>query len=342
MSRSLLKSIGKRFIWSLVVLLGLTIIVFALMKTVPGDAARLALGPNASEAVLDAYREVNHLNDPYPVQYFYWLTNALRGNFGMSTVTQRAVSQDIKSFLPATIELVIWGGIPSIFFALLLGVVSAQNKNRWPDYVIRFLGYIFVATPTFVLAVMMILFFGYWLPLMPSIGGRLSPQFTVETITGLTILDALLGGKLDAAWDAFLHVLFPAVSLSLGKMMQEARITRSSMLQNSGKDYITMVISQGIPKNIVNRKYLLKPSVIPTLTVMGMDFAALFGNCFLVERIFSWPGLSSYGMTAILNKDTNAVCAVVLVIGIAFVFTNMLVDIVALVLDPRMRQKRST
>lgn len=342
MSRSLLKSIGKRFIWSLVVLLGLTIIVFALMKTVPGDAARLALGPNASEAVLDAYREVNHLNDPYPVQYFYWLTNALRGNFGMSTVTQRAVSQDIKSFLPATIELVIWGGIPSIFFALLLGVVSAQNKNRWPDYVIRFLGYIFVATPTFVLAVMMILFFGYWLPLMPSIGGRLSPQFTVETITGLTILDALLGGKLDAAWDAFLHVLFPAVSLSLGKMMQEARITRSSMLQNSGKNYITMVISQGIPKNIVNRKYLLKPSVIPTLTVMGMDFAALFGNCFLVERIFSWPGLSSYGMTAILNKDTNAVCAVVLVIGIAFVFTNMLVDIVALVLDPRMRQKRST
>lgn len=341
MSRSLIKSIGKRFMWSLIVLLGLTIIVFALMKTVPGDPARLALGPNASEAVLEAYREANHLNDPYPVQYVYWLTNALQGNFGMSTVTQRAVSQDIKSFLPATIELVIWGGVPSIFFALLLGVVSAQNKNKWPDYIIRFLGYIFVATPTFVLAVMMILFFGYWLPLMPSIGGRLSPQFTVEAITGLTILDALLGGQPAAAWDAFLHVLFPAISLSLGKMMQEARITRSSMLQNSGKDYITMVISQGIPKNVVNRKYLLKPSVIPTLTVMGMDFAALFGNCFLVERIFSWPGLSSYGMTAILNKDTNAVCAVVLVIGIAFVFTNMVVDIVALVLDPRMRQKRS-
>lgn len=111
----------------------------------------------------------------------------------------------------------------------------------------------------------------------------------MEAITGLTILDALLGGQPAAAWDAFLHVLFPAISLSLGKMMQEARITRSSMLQNSGKDYITMVISQGIPKNVVNRKYLLKPSVIPTLTVMGMDFAALFGNCFLVERIFSWP-----------------------------------------------------
>lgn len=342
MSLSLLKSIGKRFLWSLLVLLGLTIIIFALMKTVPGDAARLALGPNASEEVLEAYREANHLNESYPVQYFYWLINALQGNFGISSVTQRAVVDDIRSFLPATIELVIWGGIPSIFFALLIGVIAAQNKNKWPDYLSRFLGYIFVATPTFVMAVLLLLIFGYYIPIMPSIGGRLSPQFSITTITGLNILDALIAGQFAAAWDAFLHVLFPAIALSLGKMMQEARITRSSMLQNAGKDYITMVTSQGIPKNLINRKYLLKPSVIPTLTVMGMDFAALFGNCFLVERIFSWPGLSSYGMTAILNKDTNAVCAVVLVIGIAFVLTNMVVDITALILDPRMRQKRST
>ena len=133
----------------------------------------------------------------------------------------------------------------------------------------------------------------------------------------------------------------PPFPLALGKTMQEARITRSSMLQNADKDYITMVTSQGVPKSVVNRRFLLKPSVIPTVTVVGMDIAAMFGNAFLVERIFNWPGLSSYGMTAILNKDTNAVCAVVLIIGLAFALTSIAVDIVAMILDPRMRQKRT-
>lgn len=338
---SLLKSILKRLLSSIVVLLGLTIIIFILMRIVPGDPARLALGPNVSEETLENYREINHLNDPLPVQYGYWITNALQGDFGTSAVTKRAVSEDIKDFAPATIELVLWAGIPPIFLALFLGVTSARHKNKWQDYLCRFFGYIFVATPTFVFAVLFVLIFGYWLDVMPTIGGRLSPSFTIPDITGLYVLDALLSGQLAAAWDAFLHLLFPALALALGQTMQEARITRSSMLQNADKDYITMVISQGVPESVVNRRFLLKPSVIPTITVMGMDFAALFGNAFLVERIFNWPGLYSYGMTAILNKDTNAVCAVVLIIGLAFVGTSIVVDIVAMILDPRMRQKRS-
>ena len=338
---SLLKSILKRLASSVVVLLGLTIIIFTLMKIVPGDQARLALGANVSEEVLENYREVNHLNDPLPVQYVYWLGNALKGDFGTSVVTKREVIQDIKDFAPATIELVLWAGFPSILVALWLGVTSAQHKNKWQDYLARFLGYIFVETPTFVFAVLFILIFGYWFPIMPTIGGRLSPSFVIPDITGLYVLDALLDGQPAAAWDAFLHLLFPALSLALGKTMQESRITRSSMLQNADKDYITMVTSQGVPQSVVNSKFLLKPSVIPTVTVIGMDIAAMFGNAFLVERLFNWPGLSSYGMTAILNKDTNAVCAVVLIIGLAYTLTSIAVDIVAMILDPRMRQKRT-
>ncbi len=337
----LFKSIVRRLASSIVVLLGLSIVVFGLVKAVPGDPARIALGPNAPEEVIEQYRETHHLNKSIPVQYFYWLGNAVQGDFGISSVTQRKVSQDIKEFAPATIELVFWAGIPPLFFALLLGVISAQHKNKWPDYTSRFLGYIFVATPTFVFAVLFILIFGYWLPVMPTIGGRISPQYTITSITGLHVLDALLGGQFAAAWDAFLHLLFPALALSLGKTMQEARITRSSMLQNADKDYITMVISQGVPQRQISRYFLLKPSVIPTITVMGMDFATLFGNAFLVERIFNWPGLSSYGMTAILNKDANAVVAVVLIIGLAFVGTSILVDIGAMILDPRMRQAKA-
>ena len=337
----LLKSIAKRAAWGLLVLFGLTVIIYFLIKVVPGDQARLVLGANASEEVLEQYREANHLNEPIVVQYVYWLKGALTGNLGVSTITKRAVIKDLSDFLPATLELIFWAGIPPIFVSLLLGVISARNKNKWPDYLIRFTGYIFVATPTFVIAVLCILVFGYIFPIMPSIGGRISPQFIIPDTTGFLMIDAIIAGRFDAIGDIFLHLLFPALALSLGHIMQEARITRASMLQNAEKDYIIMAKSQGIDEGVINRKYLLKPSVIPSITVMGMDFAAMFGNAFLIERIFNWPGISSYGMTAILNKDTNAVCGVVLIIGMAFILSNIVVDIVGMILDPRMRQKRT-
>lgn len=338
---SLLVTILKRLAWALVVLVGLSMIIFALMRIVPGDPARLALGPTAPEEVVEQYRERMHYNEPLPVQYFYWLTDVLQGDFGESTVTKRGVAEDIKEFLPATLELVIWAGIPPIFLALFLGVVGAMYKNKAPDYIIRFSSYIIIATPTFVWAVLLLLIFGYWLPILPSIGGRLSMGFTVPTVTGLMITDALISGQPAAAWDAFLHLILPAAALSVGHAMQEARLTRSNMLENDSKDYITMMTSQGVPRGLINRKFLLKPSVIPTVSIMGLDIAAIFGNAFLVETIFNWPGLSRYCMNAILGKDINAVCGSVLLLGVVFVLTNMLVDIVVMILDPRMRQSRS-
>ncbi|MEL7567550.1 MAG: ABC transporter permease [Dehalobacterium sp.] len=338
---TLIKSIFKRLCWAVVVLLGLSIVIFALLRIIPGDPARMALGPRATEDIVEQYREVHHLNDPLPIQYAYWIEGVVQGDFGTSTVTMRPVTKDLADFAPATIELVLFAGIPPIFFALLFGVIGAKYKNRWPDYLIRFSGYVCVATPAFVLAVLLLLIFGYWLPFLPSIGGQLSPQFVVNKITGLKILDAFLGGQFDAAWDGFLHIILPATALALGHMMQEARITRSSMLDNKGKDYITMITSQGVPSNVINRKYLLKPSVIPTVSIMGLDFASLFGNAFLVEQIFNWPGLSRYGINAMLQKDINATCAVVLVLGVIFVTANIIVDIIIMILDPRMRQKRA-
>jgi peptide/nickel transport system permease protein len=331
----------KRLGWAVVVLLGLSILIFSLMRIVPGDPARLALGPAAPEEVVERYRERMHYNEPLPLQYYYWLSDVMRGDFGVSTVTRRSVLRDLSEFMPATLELAIWAGIPPIFLALLLGVLGAMYKNRWPDYVIRFSSYIIIATPTFVWAVLFLLIFGYWLPVLPSIGGRLTMGFTVPPVTGLMVLDALIDGQPVAAWDAFTHLLLPALALSLGHTMQEARLTRSYMLENDGKDYITMITSQGVPRGVINRKYLLRPSVIPTVSIMGLDIAAIFGNAFLVETIYNWPGMSRYAMNAILGKDINAVCGVVLALGVIFITTNLLVDVVVMGLDPRMRQSRS-
>ncbi len=334
-------TILKRLGWALIVLIGLSIIIFSLMRIIPGDPARLALGPTVPEEIVERYRERMHYNDPLPTQYYYWITGVMKGDFGVSTVTNRSVTRDFAEFLPATLELVIWAGIPPIFFALLLGVLGAMYNNRWPDYIIRFSSYIIIATPAFVWAVLFLLIFGYWFPILPSIGGRISPGFTVPSITGLMILDALLDGQPAAAWNAFMHLMLPALALALGHTMQEARLTRSYMLENAGKDYITMITSQGVPREIINRQFLLKPSIIPTVSIMGLDIAAIFGNAFLVETIFNWPGISRYAMNAILGQDINAVCGVVMLLGVIFIVTNLLVDVVVLILDPRMRQSRS-
>lgn len=339
---SLLESISKRLAWAIVVLLGLSFIIFIISHVVPGDVARLALGPRADESVVERYREEHHLNESLPKQYMYWLKNVIKGDFGTSIITRRPVVKDIRDFAPATIELVLWAGLPPMFLSLALGSIGAMYKNRWPDYLIRVLGYISVATPTFVFAVFFLLFFGYWTNIIPSIGGRLSYGFVIPNVTGMMIPDALIAGNFKAALDAFMHILFPAMSLALGNIMQEARITRSNMLDNASKDYITMITSQGVPKNLISRKFLLKPSVISTISVMGLDFAALFGNAFLVETIFNWPGLSRYAMTAMMQKDINAICAVVMILGVVFITVNILVDIVVLILDPRVRQKRTS
>lgn len=335
------KTIIKRLLWSIFVLLGLSIIIFCILRIVPGDPARVALGPRASEETVEQYREEMHYNDPLPVQYGYWLKDVLRGDLGDSLVTRRPVVQDLKDFLPATLELVLLAGLLQIVLGQVIGVVCAAFHNRWPDIVIKVISYVGVATPAFVLAVFGLLIFGYWIPILPSIGGRLSPGITVPDVTGFMLVDTLIAGDFFAFGDAFAHIILPALALSIGCMMQEAKMTRASMIDNRGKDYIAMAISQGVPRRIINAKFLLKPSVIPTVAIMGLDFASLFGNAFLVEQIFNWNGLSSYGINAMLQKDLNSVCAVVLVFGLVFILVNIIVDLVVAWLDPRMQQRAS-
>jgi len=338
----MVKALIHRFFWSFFVLIGLSIIIFGILRMVPGDPARVALGPKASEETIAAYWEKMHLNEPITVQYGYWLKDVLHGDFGDSLVTKREVVNDIKSFLPATIELVLFAGLIQIVFGQLIGIFTASFHNRWPDYIVRIISYVGVATPAFVMAVFFIYIFGYLIPVLPSIGGRLSSMYKVPTVTNVMLIDTLLAGNFAAFGDVFIHILFPGLSLAIANMMQEAKMTKASMVDNMSKDYIAMVTSQGTPKRVINSKYLLKPSIIPAVSIMGLDFAASFGNAFLVEQIFNWNGLSSYGITAIMQKDLNAVSAVVLVYGTVFVLVNIIVDIIVAWLDPRMQQQKSS
>ncbi|MCR4433310.1 MAG: ABC transporter permease [Caldiserica bacterium] len=326
----------RRLLLSIFVLIGLSIVIFILARVVPGDPARLALGPRAPEDVVEQLRKELHMDKSLPEQYWIWLTNALRGDLGKSLVTKRPVIEDIKEYLPATLELVFFTAIFMVFFAILLGTLAARYKDRWVDGVIRIFSYIGVSIPAFVLAVFFILIFGYAWPILPVLG-RLGSQFTVARVTGFMILDSMLAGNWTAAWNAFTHLILPAIALALGGTFQEARITRSSMVDNLSKDFIAAERGYGIPERRIMFKYLLKPSLIPTVSVMGMDIAATIGNAFLVEMIFNWPGISRYGINAMLFKDLNAISGVVLIIGLIFALTNIVVDIIVAFLDPRVR-----
>ena len=332
-----LKVIGKRFLHSVLVLFGLSILVFVIARVIPGDPARMALGPRAPESVVQKFRENLHLDKPLYIQYYYWLAGALRGDLGMSLFTKRQVAEDIKEFFPATFELMLFTGLVMSVFGILLGIVSARYSNRWPDNTVRVFSYLGVCTPAFVFAILFLLLFGYVLQILPTIG-RISPAIDrPPTRTGLMTLDSLLAGNFAAFWDAIKHLIMPGVALALGPMAQEARITRSSMTDNLQRDFIALERSQAIPERLIMSKYLLRISIIPTVSVLGLDFASQLGWAFLVELIFNWPGISRYGINVMLHKDLNAIVAVIMIIGLMFVVVNIIVDLIVSWLDPRIR-----
>ncbi len=333
--REYVKYFVKRIGFSIFVLIGLSIVIFFISRVVPGDPARISLGPNATEEAVQQLRTKMHLDDPLLLQYVYWMEGAVQGDFGDSLMTKRSVIEDVREFLPASLELIFLAALIHIIFGMVLGVVSAKYNGKWPDTVIRIFSYVGIAAPPFVMAVLFLLIFGYWIPILPSIGGRLSPGITVPTVTGFVSVDSLISGNFHALSDNFVHLILPAIALALGNMFQEARITRSTMVDNSGKDYILMMRSQGVKNGLINRKYLFKPSVIPTISIMALDFSSMFCNAFLVETIFTYPGLSRYAINAMLRNDLNAVCAVVLILGIIFIIANIAVDIIVSILDPR-------
>ena len=329
--------LAKRLFHSIFVLLGLSIVIFLIARIVPGDPVRLAVGARAPQWVVDNLRESMHLNESIFMQYVYWLRDALHGQFGLSLVTRREVGADIVEFLPATLEVAFYALLVSLAGSLSFGIISARYKDRWPDNVIRVFSYLGIVTPSFVFAIIFILVFAFVLGWLPAIG-RLSNGITAPPrITGFLTIDALLKGNFVVFWDALKHIMMPAMALAMGSMAQEARITRSSMADNLTKDYIASSRALGVSEGLIMRRFLLKPSLIPTISILGLDFAAGLGNAFLVELIFNWPGISRYGMNAMLSKDLNAISGVILTFGVVFILVNIVVDIVVAQLDPRIR-----
>jgi len=327
----------RRLAISIFVLFGLSILIFFIARIVPGDPARMALGPRAPVDVVERLRQQMHLDRPILQQYGLWLWEVAHGNLGDSLFTRRPVKQDIREFFPATLELVGLTALFIVVFGISLGVISARYANTWFDNVVRLFSYLGIVTPAFAWAVILMLLFCFVWHLFPSYGRLTEGVIPPVTITGMYTIDSLLNRRLDLFWDAVVHLILPAIALALPPMSQAARLTRSSMADNQNKDYIASMIAYGVPNSVVTGKYLLKPSLISPITVMALDIAATFGYAFMVEKIFGFPGLARYGIQVMLNKDVNAIVGVVMVLGVVFITLNIMVDVIVAYLDPRIR-----
>ena len=326
--------IVRRLVWLIFVILGMTMITFLITHIIPADPAKLAAGLGADASAVEKIRAEYGLDLPLHQQYFRYLTGLLQGDLGRSILTGRPVLDDIKDFFPASLELALYAMAVTIILGVLLGVLSAVQRGQWSDNIIRVFSTLWVGMPIFWFALMLqIGFYGRldWLPA----GGRLSSGIDLTEITGLFTLDALLTLNFPAFIDSLWHLALPVTALALTRVAEVTRITRSSMLEVQGMDYVRTAQAKGLKNRVVIMSHALRNALLPIITIFGLQFGFLLGGTVLIESIFQWPGMGRYAVLSISNVDFQVVVGVTVVASVAFVLVNLTVDLLYRVADPR-------
>ena len=335
----MIKFILKRILAGMVVLLGVIVVTFAVTRLVPSKPELQWVGTRATAEQLEAARIELGLDKSVPEQFIIYLKDLLHGDLGMSLQTKRPVADEIREYLPPTLELVLLSTIFAVILGLGLGVLSASRKNRWQDHLARFFSVGTVSLPTFWTALLFQVLFYKILQLLP-VGGMLSNHtqlfYQVPHVTGFLLLDCLLTGNFYILQDAAVHFIMPCAVLMLYPLGSVARMTRSAMLEILNEDYIKAARSYGLKERAVLWKYALKNSLGPTATVVTLSIGYTLMNTFLVESIFNWPGIGSYISDAVMNMNYPAIMGVTIISAIAYVFLNLIADIIV-AMDPRVR-----
>jgi peptide/nickel transport system permease protein len=318
------------------VLLGVSIVVFFMVRAIPGDPAQLLLGQQATQAQVEQVRENMGLDKPVIVQYGIFLADAVRGDLGDSIVTGRPVTTELLARLPATLELTAFAMLVAILVGVPVGVISAVKQYSLLDKFTSVLALIGISMPIFWLAMILIVIFFVnlgWLPFP----GRLSTGYAVTSITGLVLVDSLLTLNFAAFWDGLKHLILPAIALGTIPMAVIMRMTRSSMLEVMGEDYVRTARAKGVVPWRVIFKHALRNAMLPTVTVIGLQAGLLMGGAVITETIFSWPGVGQIAAESVYRRDYAMVQGVVLYGATLFVLVNLVVDVLYGVLDPRVR-----
>jgi peptide/nickel transport system permease protein len=317
-------------------LVGVSIVVFFMVRAIPGDPAQIMLGQQATQEQVQQVREKMGLDKPVFVQYGLFLKNALRGDLGDSTVTGRPVTTELLVRFPATLELTAFAMLIAILVGLPVGVISAVRQYSLLDKTTSVLALTGISMPIFWLAMILVVIFGVNLQILPF-PGRLGPTTAITSITGLVLVDSLLTLNFAGFWDGLLHLIMPALALATIPMAVIMRMTRSSMLEVMNEDYVRTARAKGVVPWQVVSKHALRNAMLPTITVIGLQAGLLMGGAIITETIFSWPGIGLYAYQSVGSRDYPSIQGVVLYGALLFVLINLLVDVLYAVLDPRVR-----
>ena len=328
----------KRLVLAVAVIIGVTIITFAIARLVPSNPARLWLGPRATPEQIEITTKQLGLDRPLIDQYFIYLKQVLRGDFGISLKSRQPILNDLRVFLPATLELVIFSMLLATLIGVPLGVISATRKNTLIDHIVRFFAVFNASTPVFWLALILQLVLVEKWELLP-LGGRVSQNISlfnpVETITGFYLIDSTLTQNWIALKDALIHMILPGLVLASGSIGIAIRLSRASMIEVLEQKYITMAWSFGLKPRVIYFQLALKNAIVPTMMVLGLTFVWSITGAILVEVIFLWPGLGSYLTRAVLNFDFPVIVSISLVVSVFYVLVNLVLDLAQSLIDPR-------
>lgn len=299
----------RRLLMLIPVLFGISIFVFLLMYFTPGDPAVLMLGEGAPPEQLEALREAMGLNDPFYVQYYRWLRNAVRGDLGRSLRSKKLVTEEILDRLPATTELAVAAVAFAVIVGVPVGILSATKPNSWFDNLAMVAALTGVGMPVFWQGIMLILIFSVHLRWLPS---------------------SVRMGGLE-------YLILPAITLGTASTASIARLTRSAMLEVLQQDYIRTARSKGLPRRMVTFRHALRNALIPVVTMIGLQFGGLMSGAVLTETIFAWPGIGRMIVDAINNKDFPLVQGTIMTFALMYALVNLIIDVTYALLDPRLR-----
>ena len=314
----------------------MSIVVFFMVRAIPGDPAQIMLGQTATEQAVQEARDRMGLDEPVFVQYGLFLKDALRGDLGDSIVTGRPVTTELLEKFPATLELTMFAMFIAVSVGVPVGVISAVRQYSYLDKVTSVLALTGISMPIFWLGMILVVIFGVNLGILPF-PGRLGSETAITSITGLVLVDSLLTFNFAGFWDGLLHLIMPAIALGTIPMAVIMRMTRSSMLEVMNEDYVRTARAKGVVPWRVVFKHSLRNAMLPVITVIGLQVGLLMGGAIITETIFSWPGVGLYAYESVNRRDYASIQGVVLYGATLFVLVNLLVDVLYAVFDPRVR-----
>ncbi|MFC1571096.1 ABC transporter permease [Candidatus Margulisiibacteriota bacterium] len=317
------KFIIRRLLQLIPLLIGVSLLSFFVMHLAPGDPTALFTDPNINPEDLARIRANFGLDKPVIIQYFYWLGNALRGNFGNSYTSSQPVISEILQRLPATLLLMVSSYILTLLITIPLGVISAVRKGTWFDNVVTVLSFAGMATPSFWLGLMLMLLFSVKLGWLPAVG-----MFDV-----LYHHPTIFHRWLDIAQ----HMILPLTTMTLLSLAGITRYQRATMLEVLNQDFIRTARAKGLPERVVIFKHALRNALIPIVTILGLSLPDLFGGAFIIETIFAWPGMGRLGVMAIFQRNYPMIMGIVVMSAVLIMLGNLFADIGYALVDPRIR-----